>query len=71
MYGYLGRGIEKEDASRVGAVIPQINARVELCGSGRGYAYEGHLFAPFYTLALAYEIEDEGSGEVCLTITRE
>lgn len=71
LYGYIGRRIVKEDASRVGAVIPQINARVELRGSGRGYACEGHLFAPFYTLALAYEIEDEGSGEVCLTITRE
>ena len=69
-YGYVGDSIKKADCKSVKAEIPQITTSVELRADCKikssGSVSDGHLFNPFYTLELKYDITDESECVVCV-----
>jgi hypothetical protein len=64
-FEYLGRVIETDSATAISASLPMVNCLVELKPDGpaavSGGAVEGHLFMPYYTLYLDYELEAGGT----------
>lgn len=71
---YNGQRIDKAGCEKVGAIIPRINTIVALNADknikAEGMAKEGHLFCPYYTIQLKYDITEEKECVTCLTLTK-
>ena len=71
-YDYLGRRIETEAATSVGATVPHLNTEILLSPAEgcavSGAAQEGHLFNPYYTLSLSYKIKNGEVVRTCITL---
>jgi hypothetical protein len=73
-FTYRDQEIHTTEASSVFAVIPQINTVVRLEAAGEkaeiGYAEEGHLFNPYYTLKMQYPVQIGQEIHTCLVIQK-
>ena len=75
IYRYEARKIETKDPIRISAEIPRLKTVVSLAAYGggfdHGYAEEGYVFNPYYTLALEGTLEAgaEKEAETCLELT--
>lgn len=73
-FDYDGVWRESAEARRVAAVIPQVNARLELCvaddasPASSGGVCAGHLFSPYFTLKLTQSLRGDGILKSCLKI---
>lgn len=74
-FDYDGAWRESAGASLVAAVIPQVNARIELRVAGTagpaavGAVCAGHLFSPYFTLKLTRAVAGETTLKSCLKTT--
>jgi hypothetical protein len=73
-FTYRNQKIQTTKASSVSVVIPQINTivRLEVVGEKAeiGWAEEGHLFNPFYTLKMQYPVQSGQEIRTCLVIQK-
>jgi hypothetical protein len=73
-YDYRSRRIRTAGAAAVSAVVPQISTELRLASldgpADLGEAREGHLFSPFYTLALEKTLTVGESMQTCLSVSK-